>query len=386
MVDLTAMTRHRIGIDFHSWDGIFQGSRSHLLGIYQSAIELAPDIDFVFFLKDCASLAREYPAFTRPNVTLVPTVRLPSWLRLTWQLPWQAHRHRIDVLHMQYRLPVWTTTKTVCTIHDLLCESHPQFFGLPFVWMAKVTTKIAVRQCAAILTVSEYSKSELIQRHHMAPNQIGVTSNGVDPSRFYPAHLVPDQALQEELAMLDKLGLTSGQYILTVGRLEPRKNQANLIRAWGQIDQNAPPLVVVGQPDFSFKDIGRAQSEVARPIKLLSRVQDHELPVLMRHARLFAYPAFAEGFGMPVIEALASGVPVVTSNTTSLPEVAGQQAILVDPNAVASIRDGLMAGLALTGADKQRVVEAGLVQASSYNWRDSARILISHLRRALSGI
>lgn len=380
------MKRQRIGIDFHSWDGIFQGSRSHLLGIYQAAIEQAPDIDFVFFLKDCASLAREYPAFTRPNVTLVATTRLPSWLRLTWQLPWQAHRHHIDVLHMQYRLPVWTTTKTVCTIHDLLCESHPQFFGLPFVWMAKVTTHIAVRKCESILTVSEYSKSELIQRHRIEPKYIGVTANGVDPSRFYPAQRVPDQQLKEELAMLGRLGLSPGQYILTVGRLEPRKNQANLIRAWGQLDRDAPTLVVVGQPDFSFKDISRAQSEVARPVKLLSRVQDHELPVLMRHARLFAYPAYAEGFGMPVIEALASGVPVVTSDTTSLPEVAGPQAILVNPNAVSSIRDGLLAGLALKGAEKQRVIDAGLAQAANYNWRDSARVLISHLRRALDSV
>jgi glycosyltransferase involved in cell wall biosynthesis len=103
----------------------------------------------------------------------------------------------------------------------------------------------------------------------------------------------------------------------------------------------------------------------------------------MRHACLFAYPAYAEGFGMPVIEALASGLPVVTSNTTSLPEVAGAQAILVDPTQVASIQAGLAAGLQLTGSTRDNTIAAGLDQAAAFSWDDSARVLIDHIRHTL---
>jgi glycosyltransferase involved in cell wall biosynthesis len=142
-------------------------------------------------------------------------------------------------------------------------------------------------------------------------------------------------------------------------------------------------LVVVGQRHFSFQDIYTAQSEVGRPVMFLHDVGDHELPILMRHAKLFAYPAYAEGFGMPIIEALASGVPVVTSNTTAMPEIAGTHAILVDPTQVASIRDGLAAGLALSGAEKETVIAAGLAQAAAFNWDSSASVLIDRFRLAL---
>lgn len=377
------MTRPRIGIDFHTWDGIFQGSRSHILGIYRSAIVQAPDLDFVFFLHDTEGLKAAHPEFARTNVTLVKAAHRPSVWRLLFQLPALAWQHKIDLLHMQYRLPVWTHARTACTIHDLLCESHPQFFGKNFVRQSRITFKWSARSCDALFTVSQYSKQELIERYDIPPSKIGVTFNGVDRARFFPAAPGHSTGADDGRHLVEKFGLVPGQYIITVGRLEPRKNQANLIRAWGQLGPDAPALVVVGQPDFSFEDVHRAQSEVQRPVVVLDRVQDEELPALMRHACLFAYPAFAEGFGMPVIEALASGLPVVTSNTTSLPEVAGEHAILIDPEHVSSIHEGLQRGLAIQGAARERVIAAGLAQAARFSWEDSARVLVDHLRRTL---
>lgn len=379
------MTRWRIGIDFHTWDGLFQGSRSHILGLYAAAIPLAPDMDFVFFLQDTPGLRAAHPAFASPNVTLVSCPHRPAAWRLLAQLPWLAWRHGIDLLHMQYRIPPWTPARTACTIHDLLTESHPQFFGKAFVWQSNLSFRWSAKHCDVLFTVSQFSRRELISRYDMPAAKVAVTHNGVDRSRFYPAspaaHINHDDGRQA----VAQLGLQPGQYILTVGRLEPRKNQASLIRAWGQLGPDAPPLVVVGQPDFSFDEVYRAQAETGRQVVFLDRVQDSELPALMRHARLFAYPAHAEGFGMPVIEALASGVPVVTSHTTALPEVAGPRALLVDPGDVAAIREGLRAGLAWGGAEREAVIAAGLAQAATFSWDDSARVLIDHLRSALNG-
>ena len=225
--------------------------------------------------------------------------------------------------------------------------------------------------------MSQYSRQEIIDRYHVPAHRVGVTFNGVDATRFHPG---PDGA-----ELVRELGLEPGNYILTVGRLEPRKNQANLIRAWSALGPDAPQLVIVGQPDFSFHDIHEAQQAAPRPATMLDRVSDQALPALLRHARLFAYPAFAEGFGMPVIEALASGVPVVTSNTTSLPEVAGDAAILIDPHRVESLQAGLRQGLALTGTVREQVIGRGLSQAARFTWADSARVLVEGLRSTLAG-
>lgn len=370
------MARHRIGIDFHTWDGIFQGSRSHILGVYREAIVQAPDLDFVFFLHDTNSLRLAYPEFSRPNVKLIKTRPVPSLLRLLFQLPWNAFRHKIDVLHTQYRVPLLTPCKTACTIHDLLCESHPQFFSRSFVAQSKITFRLSAKMADILFSVSNFSAQEIVNRYGIPAERIGVTFNGVDRTRFYPGDDGAD--------LVRSLGLEPHNYILTVGRLEPRKNQANLIRAWGRLDSNAPDLVIVGQPDFSFHDIFDAQKEIApKRAIMLDKVSDEQLPALLRHAKLFVYPAFAEGFGMPVIEALASGVPVVTSNTTSLPEVAGNAAILIDPSSVDAISKGLTQGLSL-GLAQDDITHKGLEQAQHYNWAASAAVLIERLKTSLS--
>lgn len=236
---------------------------------------------------------------------------------------------------------------------------------------------MSAQRADVLFSVSEYSKQEIATRYKVPLESIHVTFNGVDHQRFHPG--------DEGRDLVKALGLEPGRYILTVGRLEPRKNQANLIRAWGMLGNDAPELVIVGQPDFSFEDIGAAQKEVApRQVRILDRVSDEQLPALLRHAQLFAYPAFAEGFGMPVIEALASGVPVVTSNTTSLPEVAGDAAILVDPSSVTSIHGGLRTGLN-DQALRVELIDKGLNQVQRFAWSASAKVLLTALRRNLGG-
>ncbi|MGE0111508.1 glycosyltransferase family 4 protein [Aquabacterium sp.] len=369
------MARYKIGVDFHTWDGIFQGSRSHILGVYREAIVQAPDLDFVFFLNDTEGLRAAFAEFSNPNVALVKVPPVPSLWRLVFQLPWHALKHKIDILHTQYRVPPMAPCKTACTIHDLLCESHPQFFGRTFVAQSRLTFRLSAKMADVLFSVSNFSAQEIVHRYGIRRERIGVTFNGVDQERFHPGTDGED--------VVRSLGLTPHNYIITVGRLEPRKNQANLIRAWGRLGEGAPDLVIVGQPDFSFHDIFEAQKEIApKRAIMLDKVSDEQLPALLRHARLFAYPAFAEGFGMPVIEALASGVPVVTSSTTSLPEVAGDAAILIDPSDVEAISQGLTRGLAL-GSDREEVIRKGVEQAQRFDWSASAKVLIKRFRDAL---
>lgn len=372
------LRRPRLGVDFHVWDGIFQGSRSHLIGLYRAAIVQAPDIDFIFFLDQPDQLREAHAEFAAPHVRLVRMPPRPAPWRLGWQLPRLQRRHRIDLLHMQYRLPFpvpfVAAGPCACTIHDVLYETHPQFFPRSFVWQSRLTGRSAARRSALLFTVSEYSRDEIVRLYGVPQQAVAITHNGVDFERFKPGEAGAEA--------VRGLGLEPGNYLLTLGRLEPRKNHVTLLRAYAGLGTMAPPLVIVGQRDFShaavFDEMQRLN--LGARVRLLERVDDDTLPAVLRHARLFVYPAFAEGFGMPVAEAMASGVPVITSNTTSLPEVAGEGALLVDPGSA----QALGAAMARVLADPElhaHLVQAGLRQVQQFNWQRSAAVFIAALRR-----
>lgn len=367
-----------LGVDFHVWDGIFQGSRSHLVGLYRQAIVQAPEIDFVFFLDGVDGLRQAHAEFGAANVRLVHMPHRPAPWRLGWQLPRLQRRHRVDLLHMQYRLPLLPAGPCACTVHDVLYETHPQFFTRFFVWQSRLTGRSAARRSALLFTVSEFSRRELVRLYGVAPEHVAITCNGVDFDRFKPGN--------EGAEAVRALGLEPGHYLLTLGRLEPRKNHVTLLRAYARLGQDAPPLVIVGQRDFSyravFEEIQRAG--LGTRVRLLESVGDEALPAVLRHARFFVYPAFAEGFGMPVAEAMASGVPVITSNTTSLPEVAGQGALLIDPNSPEAL-GAAMAQLLADSALRERLVQAGLHQVRQFNWSRSAATFIAAVRRHFAG-
>jgi glycosyltransferase involved in cell wall biosynthesis len=369
-----ARPRRRVGVDFHVWDGIFQGSRSHLLGLYRCAVRQAPEIDFVFFLDGVESLRASYAEFSLPNVTLVRMRHRPGVVRLAFQLPWLQWRHRIDLMHVQYRLPPMAVGPCACTIHDVLFESHPQFFEPRFVWQSRLTSRAAVRRAAVLLTVSHFSRAELARIYGIDPLKVGVTFNAVDKARFYPG--------EDGAATVRALGLEPGRYLLTVGRLEPRKNHLTLLEAYAQLQPAAPSLVIVGQRDFGYAPLFAAirRHGLEARVRLIENASDADLPALMRNAQLFVYPAFAEGFGMPVLEALASGVPVITSNTTSLPEVAGSAAILVSPDSVEDVTSALKRVLS-DAALSASLGQAGVIQAAKFNWEGSAAVLLSSMRR-----
>lgn len=365
--------RSRLGVDFHTFDELYQGSRSHLLGLYQAAIRHAPDIDFVFFLDDVEGLRRQHPAFTAPNAHLVRMPACPGPVRLGWQLPWLQWRHRIDLLHMQYRLPLWRTGPCACTIHDVLFETHPQFFTPSFTRQLRWFCRHAARHAALLLTVSRFSRREMARLYGLPPERILLTPNGVDTARFHPG---TDGAEQ-----VRALGLTPGGYLLTVGRLEPRKNHLTLFEAYARLGPDAPPLAVVGQRDFQFTQALEALQRLGlqQRVHLLEKVSDTALPAVLRHAQVFVYPSFAEGFGMPILEAMVSGVPVITSNQTALPEVAGDAAVLVDPH---SPEDLARAMQQLTADPDRRAAlsRAGPRQAQAYDWESSAHALLNGVR------
>jgi glycosyltransferase involved in cell wall biosynthesis len=369
--------RPRIGVDFHTFDGIFQGSRSHLIGLYEAAVAMAPDIDFYLLLDETERLRREHPAFDAPHVHLVhmPSRRAP--VRLAWQLPRLQQRLQLDLFHLQYRLPLWTAGPCVCTIHDVLFETHPQFFSPAFVQFARLSSRDALRRAKALLTVSAYSRDAMVDAYGVPASRITVTHNGVDTAHFTPG--------DDGAELVRAQGLTPGGYLCTVGRLEPRKNHVNLLKAYAQLPQPRPPLLVIGQRDFAFQAIFEVvqahglQSEV----RFLEHISDAALPAFIRHSAAFVYPTWAEGFGMPVLEAMACGVSVVTSDNTALPEVVGDLACLCDPADPASIARAIQVVLNEPAEAKRARHARGIARARGFSWANSAGQLLGALRAQL---
>lgn len=358
----------RIGVDFHAFDGKFQGSRSHLIGLYRAMVALCPDFEFVFFLEQVDAL-RALPGFDCPNVHCVRMPHANPLVRLAWQLPVLRKRHRIDILHTQYVVPLWSARGNAVTIHDILFEKYPEFFTPFFVWRSRWLFRRSARKADMVLTVSEYSRREIAACYGLPAQRIGLLLNAVDHSVFHPARA-------DESAVLGARKLTDGEYILTVGRIEPRKDHATLLKAYARLGGNAPPLVIVGQRDFGYGAFEDALAALppGSDVRVLSDVGDDELAVLLRHAKVFVYPSLAEGFGMPPLEAMASGVPVVTSTSTALPEVVGNAGLSFPPGDVVALGACLQALLSDPSLRADQIAR-GLERAKAFSWEEGARVL-----------
>jgi glycosyltransferase involved in cell wall biosynthesis len=355
----------RVGIDMHVVDGIFQGSRTHVLELFTEVIRLSPDIHFVLFLEDTDLLRAFSPIFSASNVELVRMPDVNPIKRLCWQLPMLQRKYRLDILHTQYILPIPCFSVGMVTIHDILFETHPQYFAPLFRLRSKILMRLSALRASHVFTVSEFSRKEMLSRYQIKLGKISVIHNSVDKTRFYSG--------DEERNIVEERGLIAKGYLLTVGRLEPRKNHVTLLRAYAKINYSTLPLVIIGQPHFGFDEVYQVIEELnlEERVHILSNVKDDELPAFYRHAKLFVYPTWAEGFGMPPLEAMASGVPVISSDSTSIPEVVGAAAVLVSPrdiDALANAIDHLLSDQVFYVDMQQR----GLMQVKALHWSAAA--------------
>lgn len=255
----------------------------------------------------------------------------------TWSalaLPRWAWKNRPALVHVQYLAPGPLPCPFVTTIHDVVWRALPKTFPAKDRVVMNMGMRLSVWRAQRILTESRSSKNEIARTLRVNPDKISVTTIGLD-DRFR-APVSPAQIAQ----LRRKYHLTEAPYILSVGVLQPRKNVARLIAAFRQIKRAHPDwphqLVIVGKAGWG-DDLKQSDPD----IRFTGYVEDAELPALYAGAELFAYPSLYEGFGLPIIEAMAAGAPVLTSNRASMPEVAGDAAVKIDPYETASIREGL---------------------------------------------
>ena len=312
-------------------------------------------------LRELGSTTRpfELAAVTRDPALLPAGVRplhLPArnqWVRLGWRLPRLLRRLRPAVAHFQYVVPPGFGGTAVVTVHDLSFERHPDLMGRRDRFVMPAVVRRAVERSARVLTVSEWSRDDLLERYRLEPDKVVVTPNGVD-RRFRP----------------DGPRRDGPPYVLFVGAIQPRKDPLTAVRALRHLDPDLH-LVMAGPHKLAVADVRReaADAGLADRVHLLGYVDDDELASLYRGAACLVMPSRYEGFGLPVLEAMASGTPVVAARASALPEVAGDAAVLVDPGDPEALADGVRRAL----ADRDRWRAAGAARAAAFTWAETAR-------------
>lgn len=295
---------------------------------------------------------------------------------------WRTRNFKDHVLHAPNYVLMPFPGPAVTTVHDLSYLHYPQHHPRERIAFMERQMPRTLAQAAMIITDSEFVRRELIDLLGVAAHRIQAVPLGVEAG-FHPrspAELAP---------ILARHDLGDSRYLLVVATLEPRKNLLGLIDAYGRLPaqlRQRHPLVIVGARGWLAGELERRLEPLERggQIKRLGYVPQEHLPSIYANAHAFVFPSLYEGFGLPVLEALASGTPALTSNRSSLPEVAGDAALLVEPEDVNALTAGLER--LLTDAEwRALAVERGLRQASLFSWERCVDETVAVYRRALAG-
>lgn len=359
----------RIGIDVHAAERDGTGNCTYIRNLIKNLVRIDTQNKYVFYVTDVKHSF--YQSFTNVDNLKIKQLAVKNPLvRIPFLLARQTYADALDILHVQYNAPPFHGGKLVTTIHDLGFLFHPESFSKLQVLRLKILTRKTAKKSRAILTGSNYSKNDIVQTYNLDPEKVEVVPHGI--SSLFKTNL-SREAIQ---TVLDKYKI-KGNYILSVGRLNPRKNLNSLIQAYSdlkRIKQISHSLVIVGQDDYETKQLmkGIKENDYSQYIVFTGFVPDEELPYLYGGADVFVYPSLFEGVGLPVLEAMKCGIPVVTSNTTSLKEIVGDAGQTVDPLDVKDISKAIFQLICDTKL-KTALIEKGFARAELFSWEKTAK-------------
>jgi len=358
----------RIGIDFHAAEQEGTGNCTYIRRLVESLLTLNGDHEYFLYITDPSRPYYEYFRH-RPSVCL-RNLPARNALARTPALGLKTLADKLDILHVQYVAPPIHAGKLVVTVHDISFARIPGYFSRGLRLYLKTLVPFSLKKASGIITISEYSKQDIGKRYSVPTERIHITPLAAGPE------FKPDETPETRQTLLRRLGF-QGPYILYVGRLDPRKNVVALTRAFADLKKtgNIPHrLVIAGrgnsQPERFRSDVEKAG--LGRQAVWTGFIPDELLPSLFSQAEVFVYPSLYEGFGLPPLEAMACGCPVIASNVTALPEVIGTAGLLIDPAQTASLVEAILKVIS-DKALREKMRRDGLAQSRKFSWTDTAR-------------
>jgi glycosyltransferase involved in cell wall biosynthesis len=360
----------RIAIDAHAVGAKLGGNESYAVNLIEALAQIDSANHYTIYITTAE--ARERFQGRWPNFKVRATLPHTPLIRIPLTLSAELRKNPVDVLHVQFTAPPFCPCPVVVSIHDLSFEHLPQTFKRRSRTQLRLTVRHSARRAARIISLSEHGRRDIIETY-------GITAERVSAIPLAaPAHFAPVQDNRELQRVRHNYGI-DGDYILTVGSIQPRKNLARLVQAYASLRGNKsadklPKLVLVGKSGWLYDETLRALKEtgVADTVVLTGYVPQEDLPALYSGALCFVYPSYFEGFGLPPLEAMKCGAPVIVGNKTSLPEVVGDAALTVDPfdvEAIASAMQRVIESPAL----REELSIKGRARAETFDWRETAR-------------
>jgi glycosyltransferase involved in cell wall biosynthesis len=358
----------RFSVDAHAVGQHLTGNETYIRNLLNCFAVLDRQADFIAYISRQDAFDQVPDRFQKKRVAINP------YKRLGYDLPRRVAQDRPDLLHVQYTGPIRCAAPIVVSVHDVSFLEHPEYFTPLRALQLRLTVRRTVQSAARVLTPSEFSKRRILEAYQLPEEKVVVLPNGVSPA-FRP---VTREAAQRSLPQALNIPFP---FVLTVGDLQPRKNHLGLIRAFEELVRNYPQLphhlVVVGKETWHAPAVHAAakKSLVHDRIHFTGFVDDDHLHRLYGACDLMVYPSYYEGFGLPIVEAMACGRAVACSNTSAMPEVADSAAILFDPGSQVELVNS-MRDLLLNPELRLRMERLGAQRASLYSWeRTAARTL-----------
>lgn len=287
---------------------------------------------------------------------------------------WFFGKDRDVTIFFNFIVPPGVKGKTVVVVHDMAYKACPETVNAKTRKWLNLTLKKSCERADLIVTVSEFSKSEIIKYLGVPEKKIVVMPNGVDLELYHPNYSEWAVASCRKKYHIDQ------EYYLYLGTLEPRKNLVNLIKAYHllkeKLQKSTPKLVLAGGKGWYYESIFETveQLKLKEDIIFTGYVEEKEVPLLMNGAKAFVFPSLYEGFGMPPLEAIACGKPVLVSNTTSLPEVVGECGLMVDPEDIIDISEKM---------EKILLVDNQVSCLKDISWKKSVSLLLYYIQKVL---
>ncbi len=374
----------KIGIDATALPPQPVGAGNYIIQLIRALAELGEEASYVVFTqphgRELIGLAEQ------DNLHFELVAEMPPAQRLAWEqtrFPGLLRRSEVDLLHsLHYTMPLSHPVKQVVTLHDMTYFLFPGLHTLSKRYFFRAFIRLSGRRADALLADSESTRLDAIRLAGVPPDKITTALLGVTED------FAPIQNKQTLRQVAAKYQLPE-RFILFVGLLEPRKNIVTLLQAYQDNRKNlgGTRLVIAGRKGWMYNQLQQFvdQLDLGAEVHFTGYVEQADLPAVYNLADVFVYPSIYEGFGLPVLEAMACGTPVITTNISSMPEITGEASILVPPEDLTAL-GGALSSLLADPARRQKAARDGLERAAMFTWQRTARQTFAVYRRVLANL